>query len=88
MKEPLAEQPDFETALSELEQIVERLEGEELRLEEALELFERGIRLVRYCSQLLESMELRVRQVTVTEDGEVQEEAFLSDENASEETTG
>ncbi|MEH0014479.1 exodeoxyribonuclease VII small subunit, partial [Citrobacter portucalensis] len=37
----------FETALSELEQIVTRLEGGDLPLEEALNEFERGVQLAR-----------------------------------------
>lgn len=52
---------DFEHALDELEQLVARMEGGELSLEESLTSFERGIGLFRHCQQSLEQAELRVR---------------------------
>lgn len=53
----------FETALGELEQIVGRLERGELKLEESLQLFERGVALARQCRQSLDTAELKVRQL-------------------------
>ena len=55
----------FEQALSELEAAVQRLEEGDLPLEEALALYERGMRLVQYCNDLLDKAELHVEQVTV-----------------------
>ncbi len=55
----------FEQALSELEAAVQRLEEGDLPLEEALALYERGMRLVQYCNDLLDKAELQVEQVTV-----------------------
>ena len=52
---------DFENALTQLESLVERMEGGELSLEESLNSFERGIGLFRHCQQSLEQAELRVR---------------------------
>jgi exodeoxyribonuclease VII small subunit len=52
---------DFEHSLDELEQLVARMEGGELSLDESLASFERGIGLYRHCQQALESAELRVR---------------------------
>ncbi|MGP1666864.1 MAG: exodeoxyribonuclease VII small subunit [Rhodanobacter sp.] len=52
---------DFEHSLDELEQLVTRMEGGELSLEESLTSFERGIGLYRHCQQSLEQAELRVR---------------------------
>ena len=68
--------PDFEAALAELEEIVGRLERGEITLELALEQFERGVGLVRQCTQTLNTMELRVEQLRVTEDGEILTEPF------------
>ena len=59
----------FETALSELEHLVSRLEAGELTLEESLALFERGQQLADYCNKLLDNASLRVEQLTV--DGEI-----------------
>lgn len=53
-------QTSFETALVELEQIVSRLEGGELPLEEALNEFERGVQLARQGQVKLQQAEQRV----------------------------
>jgi exodeoxyribonuclease VII small subunit len=51
----------FEHSLDELEQLVAKMEGGELSLDESLASFERGIGLYRQCQQSLEKAELRVR---------------------------
>ena len=43
----------FETALAELESLVETLEQGELSLEQSLQQFERGVKLTRACQQAL-----------------------------------
>ncbi len=50
----------FESALASLEELVDRLEGGELSLEEALASFERGVSLSRRCAEELERAERRV----------------------------
>lgn len=52
---------DFEHSLDELEQLVARMEGGNLSLDDSLASFERGIGLYRHCQQALEQAELRVR---------------------------
>lgn len=52
---------DFEHSLDELEQLVAKMEGGELSLDESLASFERGVKLYRHCQQSLEQAELRVR---------------------------
>ena len=52
---------DFEHSLDELEQLVARMEGGEMSLDESLGAFERGIGLYRHCQQALDQAELRVR---------------------------
>jgi len=59
----------FEAALQELEETVTMLEGGELPLEQALELFERGQILAAHCSTQLESAAMRVEMLT--SDGEI-----------------
>jgi exodeoxyribonuclease VII small subunit len=51
---------DFEGAIAELETIVKRLEEGDLALEQSLELYERGVRLSRYCHARLEEAERRI----------------------------
>lgn len=54
----------FEQSLSELETLVEALEGGDIGLEEALVKFERGVKLARSCQDALKTAELRVAQLT------------------------
>lgn len=54
---------NFEQALAELEQLVERMEQGDLALEEALKQFERGIELTRHCQSALQRAEQKVQQL-------------------------
>jgi exodeoxyribonuclease VII small subunit len=51
---------DFEAAIAELETIVKKLEEGDLSLEQSLGLYERGVRLSRYCHGRLEEAERRI----------------------------
>jgi exodeoxyribonuclease VII small subunit len=51
---------DFEAAMRDLEEIVERLEHGELPLEESLAAFERGVLLTRSCQAALREAEQKV----------------------------
>ena len=61
---------DFEAAIAELEGIVKKLEDGDLTLEQSLELYERGVRLSRYCHARLEEAERRIE--VLDEKGELQ----------------
>ena len=50
----------FESALSELESLVEHMESGELSLEDSLKSFERGIVLTRSCQEALKEAEQKV----------------------------
>jgi len=60
----------FEDQLERLEEIVASLEDETVGLEEALGLFEDGMKLAKSCRARLEEVENRVRQLLETEEGE------------------
>src|SRR5688572_4089885 len=51
---------DFESASAELEAIVKKMEDGDLTLEKALELYERGVQLSRFCHSRLEEAERRL----------------------------
>jgi exodeoxyribonuclease VII small subunit len=70
------EEISFEEALKGLEAIVARLETGSLRLEEALEVFEEGVRLARICSKRLEEGEKRISILLRSENGELVERPF------------
>lgn len=71
--------PDFETALSELEKIVERMEKGDQNLEEALKEFERGVELTRICQQSLKEAEQRVEKL-VQKEGKLVPEPYVPEE--------
>ncbi len=63
-----AKSTDFETKLSDLEKIVSQLEGE-LKLEEALSLFEKGLALSQDCENFLKSAENKIEILRRTATG-------------------
>ena len=59
----------FEDALKNLEEIVTRLEGGQVSLEESITLYERGESLKRRCEALLKDAEMRIEKITLSADG-------------------
>jgi exodeoxyribonuclease VII small subunit len=67
----------FEKAFSQLQELVKKLEGGSLPLEESLKAFEEGVRLTRHCQESLASAELKVEQLMkVGADGKTQTKPF------------
>ena len=60
---------DFESALTELDSIVRKMEEGDLSLEKSMELYERGLQLSRFCHSTLEAAERRI--VLLNERGEL-----------------
>jgi exodeoxyribonuclease VII small subunit len=56
-------EPSFEEAQKELETIVQRLEGGEASLDEAITLWERGEELYRICSAKLDAAQGRIEEL-------------------------
>lgn len=54
----------FEEAYRELEATVQRLEAGNLTLEEAIALYEQGMRLARRCQAALDAAELQIEQIS------------------------
>jgi exodeoxyribonuclease VII small subunit len=72
-------EPDFEQALGELEQLVERLERGDLPLDEALKAFERGVALTRHCQSALKSAQQKV-EILMKKSGKVELQPFTGTE--------
>jgi len=70
-----AETVDFEAAMRDLEEIVERLERGDLPLEESLAAFERGVLLTRSCQSALKEAEQKV-EILLQKAGEPTVENF------------
>ena len=66
----------FEEALRELEGIVNRLEEGDLPLEEALQFFEEGVKLSRYCHTKLDEAQKRVEILLKDERGNMTAQPF------------
>lgn len=73
--------PNFEKDLQELENLVEKMEGGDLSLEDSLVHFERGIALTRSCQKALTEAEQKI-QILMAEDGSQTLQPFSSDENS------
>ena len=73
---------DFEKSLARLEEVVKRLESVDLSLDEAMRLFEEGVKLSRECQKQLEDAEGRVEILLKKADGKIVAEPFdPGDEN-------
>ncbi|AGA64084.1 Exodeoxyribonuclease VII small subunit [Liberibacter crescens BT-1] len=62
----------FEKAISELENIVERLERGDVALDESIAIYERGDALKRHCEALLSSAEDRIEKIKLDRNGKIQ----------------
>ncbi len=72
----------FEQSMAELDEVVARLESGDTSLEESLSLFEQGIKLVKSCQTMLDSVEKKVSVLLSGENGELEKKDFLSDGEA------
>ena len=73
---------NFEAALDQLNQLVEKMEAGGLSLEDSLHSFEQGIALTRQCQQALQSAEQKV-QILLEKNGKSELESYQNDEDKS-----
>lgn len=73
---------DFEAALTELEAVASQLDGE-IKLEQALELFDRGMRLSHQCETYLKAAEQKVEILKRRADGSLEVVPFEAEDSAS-----
>jgi exodeoxyribonuclease VII small subunit len=59
----------FEQAVSELENIVARLERGDVPLDQSIEIYERGESLKKHCENLLNAAEARIEKIRVDRNG-------------------
>jgi exodeoxyribonuclease VII small subunit len=74
---------DFEKSLARLEEVVKRLENTDLSLDEAMKLFEEGVKLSRECQKQLEEAEGRVEILLKKADGKIVAQPFDSPDETS-----
>ena len=56
---------DFESSLKELENIVAKLEDENINLEDSVKSFEKGVNLVKECQKQLQTAELKIKKLLI-----------------------
>lgn len=66
----------YEESMKELEQLVKDLESGDLSLDESIKKFEKGMKLSKHCSSLLEDAEKKISVLIEKENGEFTEESF------------
>lgn len=66
----------FEEAIKELECIVDKLENGELKLDDSLNYFQRGVELYKYCYQKLNDVDGKIKKILQNDDGKILEFDF------------
>lgn len=67
------EKMTFETAIAELEKIVEEMEKGNLSLERSLELYEKGVKYTAFCKNELTKAQLKLEELTSAKKAENEE---------------
>lgn len=81
----MAKKQTFEQAMEKLEQIVQDLESGDPSLDVAIQKFEEGIKLSKFCSKKLDEMEKRISVLLKNNAGEIVENQLdLGSEESSE----
>jgi exodeoxyribonuclease VII small subunit len=76
------QEPTFEESLQRLEEIVAQLEDNKLALEHSLQVFEEGVKLVRFCAGRLDEAERRIEILLADKAGQLHVEPFPEDPEA------
>ncbi len=66
----------FEESIDRLEEIVSKMENEELSLEESINIFKEGMDLVALCNSRLDEAEKKINIIVKGKNGELGEEEF------------
>ncbi len=74
------EEQTFEDAIENLEKIVSELENEQLTLDESVKKFEEGMRLSKYCNEILEKAQKQISILIADDNGDLKEETFITEE--------
>ncbi len=61
----------FEDALSQLENIVRELESGKIKLDDAVEIYEKATTLKKFCEDKLRAAQLKVEKINIAADGVV-----------------
>ncbi len=65
------EKLSFEEALEQLEALVRDLEGGKIKLDDAVDAYEKAITLKKFCEEKLKSAQLKIEKIEKSSDGEL-----------------
>lgn len=71
---------NFEESIDRLEEIVVKMESEELSLEESINIFKEGMDLVAHCNAKLDEAEEKINIIVKSKNGEIEEKEFSPQE--------
>lgn len=70
----------FETSLKKLEDVVHKLEGGSLSLDDSIKAFEEGVKHAAFCAKKLDEAERKVEILIKQRDGSFRKEPFRGDD--------
>lgn len=77
----MSKELNFEEKLKNLEELVSRLDKDELTLDESIKIFEEGVKLSKECSDEIEKAEKKINILLEDETNkELKEEKFVNEE--------
>lgn len=74
-KKDKAEGVSFEQAIDQLNQIVSRIEQGQVPLQESLEQYEKGMKLIKYCRGILQDAEKRIEEISTQNEDQSEDSA-------------
>lgn len=75
----MGKEVNFEELIEKLEDITNKLEKEQLSLDESVKLFEEGMKISKQCNSKLEEAEQKIT-ILINENNELREEKFIPEE--------
>lgn len=76
---PQGKKPRFEEAIAKLEQIVTAIEAGEVSLEESIDKYAEGIKLVKHCRGILDAAERKIQLLTKSQGESLQPDGQLDE---------
>ena len=68
------DKPTFEQAVSQLKQIVDKIEDGQIPLEESIVQYEKGMALIQHCRVILQQAEKRIERISASQSEEAPED--------------
>ncbi|RLD12100.1 MAG: exodeoxyribonuclease VII small subunit [Chlamydiae bacterium] len=72
----------FEDSLAQLENVVGKMEGGDIPLDECIDLYEKGVKLAGFCAKELDAAEKRIEKLHKKNEGEFETTPFDEDDTS------